>query len=103
MKVAVIGAAGWVGRAVLKSFVGRHQVRAFDYNQEAWEVYRHLDGDWEGEKAYGDIADFSAVDSALEGMDGVVNLSAYFGYQEPPEDELKPFLVNVKGMWNVLE
>ena len=40
---------------------------------------------------------------ALEGMDGVVNLSAYFGYQEPPEDDLKPFLVNVKGMWNVLE
>lgn len=103
MKVAVIGAAGWVGRAVLENFAGRHQVRAFDYSPEAWEVYRRFDGDWEGEKVYGDIADFSAVDEALEGMDGVVNLAAYFGYQEPPEDNVKPFLINVKGMWNVLE
>ncbi|MBT4499934.1 MAG: NAD(P)-dependent oxidoreductase [Gemmatimonadetes bacterium] len=103
MKVAVIGAAGWVGRAVLKSFAERHQVKAFDFNPEAWDVYRRFDGDWEGEKHYGDVADFSAVDSALEGMDGVVNLSAYFGYEEPPEDEVKPFLINVKGMWNVLE
>jgi len=103
MKVAVIGAAGWVGRAVLKNFAERHQVRAFDYNPEAWDVYRRFDGDWEGEKHYGDVADFSAVDSALEGMDGVVNLSAYFGYGEPPEDEIKPFLINVKGIWNVLE
>ena len=103
MKVAVIGAAGWVGRAVLENFTGRHQVRAFDYNPEAWEVYRQIDGDWEGEKSYGDIADFHAVDSALEGMDGVVNLAAYFGYEDPPENNVNPFIINVKGMWNVLE
>ena len=103
MKVAVIGAAGWVGRAVLENFSGRHQVRAFDYNPEAWEVYRTFDGDWEGEKVYGDIADFDAVDSALDGMEGVVNLAAYFGYQDPPEHNEKPFLINLKGMWNVLE
>ena len=65
MKVAVIGVAGWVGRAVLENFAGRHQVRAFDYNPEAWEVYRRFDGDWDGEKVYGDIADFSAVNSRL--------------------------------------
>jgi len=103
MKVAVIGAAGWVGRAVLENFAGRHRVRAFDYSPESWEKYRELDGEWEGEKVYGDVADFSAVDRALEGMDGVVNLAAYFGYQEPPEDDVRPFLINVKGMWNVLE
>lgn len=103
MKVAVMGAAGWVGRAVLENFAGRHQVRAFDRDPAAWEVYRHFDGDWEGEKVYGDIADFGAVDRALEGMDGVVNLTAYFGSQDPPEDDVKPFLINVKGMWNVLE
>lgn len=103
MKVAVMGAAGWVGRAVLRHFAGRHQVRAFDHDPAAWEVYRRFDGDWEGEKVYGDIADFNAVDSALQGMDGVVNLTAYFGYQDSPEDSVKPFLINVKGMWNVLE
>jgi len=103
MNVAVLGAAGWVGRAVLRNFAGRHQVRAFDRDPQAWDTYRHLDGDWDGEKAYGDIADFGAVDRALAGMDGVVNLTAYFGYQDPPEDNVRPFLVNVKGMWNVLE
>ncbi|MBB29965.1 MAG: hypothetical protein CME25_13805 [Gemmatimonadetes bacterium] len=103
MKVAVIGAAGWVGRAVLENFAARHQVRAFEYNPAAWEGYRKFDGDWEGEKVYGDIANFHAVDSALEGMDGVVNLAAYFGYQDPPENNERPFLINLKGMWNVLE
>ena len=103
MEVAVIGAAGWVGRAVLANFTDRHEVRAFDYSRDAWEVYRKLDGDWTGEKVYGDVADFWAVDRALEGMDAVVNLAAYFGYQDPPENNENPFLVNVKGMWNVLE
>ena len=103
MKVAVLGAAGWVGRALLEDFAGRHQVRAFDYSPEAWSVYRQFDGDWEGEKVYGDIADFHTVDSALEGMEGVVNLAAYFGSEDPPEDDVKPFLINLKGMWNVLE
>ena len=103
MKVAVMGAAGWVGRAVLENFAGRHEVRAFDIGPEAWDVYRRFDGDWEGERVYGDIADFGAVDSALDGMDGVVNLSAYFGYEEPPENDERPFLINVKGMWNILE
>ena len=103
MKVAVIGAAGWVGRAVLENFTDRHQVRAFDYNPAAWEVYRQFDGDWQGEKIYGDVADFHAIDRALEGMDGVVNLTAYFGYQDPVENNVNPFLINVKGMWNILE
>ncbi len=103
MKVAVIGAAGWVGRAVLENFAGRHQVRALDYNPAAWEVYRRFDGDWEGEKIYGDVADFHAVDRALEGVEGVVNLTAYFGYQDPVENNQNPFLINVKGMWNILE
>ena len=103
MKVAVIGAAGWVGRAVLDNFTGRHQVRAFDYCPEVWDVYGRFDGNWEGEKAYGNIADFDTVDGALEGMDGVVNQAAYFGYQDPPENNEKPFLINLKGMWNVLE
>ena len=103
MKVAVIGAAGWVGRAVLENFAGRHQVRAFDRSPDVWEVYRRFDGDWTGEKIYGDVADFDAVDSALDGMDGVVNLAVYFGYEDPPENNDKPFLINLKGMWNVLE
>ena len=103
MKVAVIGAAGWTGRAVLKNFAGRHQVRAFDLDPKAWEVYERLDGSWQGEKVYGDVADFDSVDRALEGMEGVVNLTAYFGYEDPPENNQRPFLINLKGLWNILE
>ena len=103
MKVAVIGAAGWVGRAVLDHFAGRHQVRAFDYNPDAWDAYQAHHDEWDGERLFGDVADFHAVDAALDGMDGVVNLTAYFGYQNPKESDLSPFLVNVKGMWNILE
>ena len=44
MKVAIMGAAGWVGRAVLENFAGRHQVRAFDYSPEAWATYHRFDG-----------------------------------------------------------
>ncbi|NKB68308.1 MAG: NAD-dependent epimerase/dehydratase family protein [Candidatus Latescibacteria bacterium] len=103
MKVAVMGAAGWVGRAVLKYFAQRHQVRAFDFAPQSWDKYHELDGAWDGEKIYGDIAQFADVDRALEGVDGVVNLTAYFGYEDPPEDNVNPFLINVKGMWNILE
>ncbi len=48
MNVAVMGAAGWVGRTVLEHFAGRHQVRAFDRDPAAWEVYRRFDGDLGG-------------------------------------------------------
>ena len=71
MKVAVIGAAGWAGRAVLENFAGRPQVRAFDYDPKAWEVYQRFDGDWEGEKVYGDVADFHAILSADTWRSGV--------------------------------
>ena len=103
MKVVVFGAAGWVGRAVLAHFAGRHEVRAFETEPQAWDRYRELDGEWEGEKVFGDIADFDAVDRAIDGVEGVIHLSAYFGYENPPEHDQRPFLVNVKGMWNVLE
>ena len=103
MKVAVFGAAGWLGRAVLENFAGKHEVRAFEISPEAWDACREIDGEWEGEKVHGDIADFHAVDRALEGMDGAVHLSAYFGGEKPTEEDEKPFLINLKGLWNVLE
>jgi nucleoside-diphosphate-sugar epimerase len=103
MKVTVIGGAGFVGRAVLAHFAERHEVRAFDHDPRAWDVYRHFDGDWDGEQIFGDVSRFADVDRALAGMDAVVNLSAYFGGDDPPEDDVKPFLINIKGMWNILE
>jgi len=103
MRVAVFGAAGWVGRAVLRNFADRHEVRAVERSPEAWDLYQELHGDWDGDKVFLDIADFGAVDAAMEGMDAAVHLAAYFGGAGPPEEDQNPFLVNVKGLWNVLE
>jgi nucleoside-diphosphate-sugar epimerase len=107
MKVVVFGAAGWAGRAVLENFAGKHEVRAFEYAPEAWETYADVDGpEWDGgEKVYGDIADFHTVDQALEGAEGIVHLAVYSSRTEGAYgvDDDKPFLINLKGLWNILE
>jgi nucleoside-diphosphate-sugar epimerase len=106
MKVAVFGGAGWVGRAVLANFAGKHQVRAFDRNPEAWERWKDLEGEWcDGEIVHGDIVDFEAVDRALEGQEGIVHTTVYNATAAGhyAADDPQPFLVNLKGLWNVLE
>ena len=100
MKIVVFGAAGWLGRAILANLEGRHEVRAFDRSPEAWDAWADVDGDWPGERAYGDIADFQTVDAALEGADGVIHAAAYFGQGE---DDPLPWMINLKGLWNVME
>ncbi len=66
MKVAVFGAAGWAGRAVLKNFSGRHDVRAFEINPEAWDTYSRFDGGaWDGDTVYGDIAQENQLPSLI--------------------------------------
>ena len=102
MKVVVFGAAGWAGRALLSNLDGRHQIRAFDRDQTAWEAWQVENGDWGGgEIVYGDIVDFTTVHNATEGMDAIVHLAVYFGSYDN-NDQL-PFLINLKGLWNVLE
>ena len=103
----VFGAAGWLGRAILASLEGKHEVRAHDRGPEAWEGLLDVDGEWQGgEIVHGDIADFSAVDRAVAGMDAVIHTAVYFPGHEgapPVEDDEQVFLVNLKGLWNVLE
>lgn len=102
MKVVVFGAAGWTGRALLSNLDGRHQIRAFDRDSAAWETWQTEDGDWgSGETIHGDIVDFTTVHNATEGMDAVVHLAVYFGPYNM--DDQLPFLINLKGLWNVLE
>ena len=105
MKVVIFGAAGWTGRAVLANLQGRHQVRAFDAGPQSWKAWTDIDGSWDGEVVHGDIVDFAAVDAALEGMEAVIHLAVYAagtpgGYGV---DDQQPFLINLKGLWNVLE
>lgn len=102
MKVVVFGAAGWTGRAVLANLAGRHEVRAVLRAPGSWDKWRDIDGEWnDGEVVYGDIADFNAVHAATEGMDAIIHLYVYFPGKDDNDD--KPFLVNLKGLWNVLE
>jgi len=104
MKTLVFGAAGWLGRAVLANLEDHHHdIRAFDLSPEAWKVWENVDGPWNpvaGEVVHGQIVDFATVDRTMDGVDGVIHAAAYFGTGEVDEN---PFLVNLKGLWNVLE
>ena len=102
MRIVVFGAAGWTGRAVLANLDGRHEVRAATLSPASWEKWQDVDGPWQGgEIVYGDISDFNVVHKATEAMDGVVHLAVYYPRDDANDD--KPFLVNLKGLWNVLE
>jgi nucleoside-diphosphate-sugar epimerase len=103
MKTVLFGAAGYLGRAILanlESGDSPHAVRAFDRSPEAWAAWEDVDGAWAGEKIYGDTSDYDTVLAATQGVDAIVHASVYFGQE--PEDPL-PWLVNLKGLWNVLE
>ena len=102
-KTLVFGAAGWLGRAVLANLEGHHHIRAFDLSPDAWKAWEEIDGPWNpvaGEVVHGQIVDFAAVDRAMDGVQGVIHAAAYFGTDDGDEN---PFLVNLKGLWNVLE
>ena len=106
MKVVVFGAAGWLGRAILQNLSGRHEVRAADYSPEAWDAWKDVDGTWDdGEIVHGDIADYSMVDRAVAGSDAVIHAAVL--YAAAPNaytvDDERPYLFNLKGLWNVLE
>jgi nucleoside-diphosphate-sugar epimerase len=104
MRIAVLGAAGFAGRAILANLAGRHDVRAFDRGPEAWDAWSDVDGAWSaGELVHGDIASFAAIDRCLDGVDAAIHAAAYAVGQEYRDDDPNPFLVNLKGLWNVLE
>ena len=82
MKVAVLGAAGWLGRAVLTHLEEHgHQVRAIDYGPEAWKAWEDVDGTYGGEIIHADISDYDQMVSALEAEEG----SAEEGEEEEEE------------------
>ena len=105
MHIALFGAAGWLGRAVLGNLDGKHTIRAIDRSREAWQAWKDVDGKWEGgEIVHGDITDFSSVESALEGVDAVIHATAFFPGDRPAEEDAEPaFSINVRGLWNILE
>jgi len=106
MKIAVFGAEGWTGRAVLANLQGRHEIRAVVYSPKSWAQWNDIDGVWDGQDVhYGDIVDFDFVHEATEGVDAIIHLAVHYPYRSgiPEEQNTKSFLVNLKGLWNVLE
>ena len=121
MKAVVFGAAGQVGRAVVRNLLSHgHSVRAFERSAGAWQAWENEDGpiSEEVDCVYGDIVSFESVLTAVHGFDCVIHTAVYF----PPSvnammpdynaaglqggDDLsneKIWLVNLKGLWNVLE
>jgi nucleoside-diphosphate-sugar epimerase len=103
MKIVLFGGAGWLGRAILPRAAGRADIRAFDRGPEAWDEWRDLDGDWTGgEIVHGDIADYDTVAAVVSGMDAVIHTAVFYPRVDVEHDS-RPFLINLKGLWNVLE
>ena len=75
MRIAVFGAAGWVGRSVLGNLrAHNHHVRAIDYDESAWGGFGDIDGDWRGDETVtADIGDYAATE-ADGGSEGSRNL-----------------------------
>lgn len=106
MKTAVFGAAGWLGRAIVSHLEEHgHQVRAIDYGASAWTAWEDVDGPYTGEIVHADIADYDQVAVALKDQEAVVHAAVYFPPGDPAAARIddRPFLINLKGLWNVLE
>ena len=86
MHIAVFGAAGWLGRALLANLKEKHTVRAVDRSPESWQAWEDVDGTWEGETLHGEITDFAAVDARpRRAWDAAVHATAFFPGNRPAE------------------
>ena len=121
-RVLLCGAAGWLGSAILEALVAtdRWSVRAFDTDPRQWAPWTGLPSSspWRSDRVelrYGSIADYGTVRALVEGCDAVIHAAAWqpgiSGPQSTGEipDAVEagagdiPWLVNVKGLWNLLD
>eukprot|EP01051_Picozoa_sp_SAG22_P008570 SAG22_NODE_661_length_8059_cov_14.630402_6_plen_292_part_00 len=116
----VFGAGGWTGRAVVREFIQHGwAVRAFDLAAGVWTAWDSLGFDTaeigRAQKVYGDITDFATVERAVAGCACVVHTTVATEGGEPTSGNVlyagdttgatqdATWLVNMKGLWNVLE
>ena len=65
MRVAVFGAAGWLGRAIIANMKAGHDVVAVDLSPSSWGNWNDIDLNWDGEVIHGDITDYTHVEEVI--------------------------------------
>jgi nucleoside-diphosphate-sugar epimerase len=128
MRVLVCGGAGFTGRAVVEELLNAgHSVRAWDLNSEAWlpgQLVKNDESLMDSprlERVYGSIADHDLAERYLIGCHAIVHCTMLFprspkfaatadipgaAGQYSSLDYMSDedsWLVNLKGLWNILE
>ncbi len=92
MHILVIGGAGMLGRAVLRTLTQNgHTVKSFDLQPSP---------DDEASSLIGDIRDAAAVTRACQGIDAVIHAAAYVNQNPSPQPIMHA--VNVQGTRHVI-
>ena len=95
MKIAVTGAAGFLGRALLPELARRHEVRAVDLESSAGDP----------PVARGDVLELADMEELCRDMDAVVHLAcaAWDDKLTEAENETRILETRLKGTYNVLQ
>ena len=105
MRVAVFGAGGWLGRAIISNVQASHDITAVDLSDCSWDKWNDVDPEWNGKVIYGDISDYSHVEEVICEVDSVIHAAVWSGSESGGYgvDDVDPFHINLKGLWNVLD
>jgi|EP01046_Picozoa_sp_COSAG06_P010960 nucleoside-diphosphate-sugar epimerase len=123
--VALCGAAGFAGRAMLSALLDAgFRVKALDLDEASWtaadahgrtrlESGLPTASDGQLELVYGDISEHAVVEALLAGCSAVVHTTVFFPQQVagvnggdtglPDAIADETWRVNLKGLWNVLD
>ena len=99
MKVLVIGGAGYIGSHVAKALMkSGHRVRVFDNLSSGQEINLFK----QNEFVKGDILDYPALLSAMQGQEAVIHLAAKKAVGESMENPMIYSSNNISGSLNIL-
>ena len=96
MQVLITGAAGYIGRRLVRGLEGEHDLRLADLTLP----------DSDPSRLRLDVTCPDEIAAAMQGAEAVIHLAVASGHEGDYEDDAfnqLRFDVNVKGTWNVLE